>query len=94
LSTAQFGAQPWHDGLREPIHGSAPDIAGQDRANPAGTILSGAMLLRFNLQAEDAARAIERAVEEAITAGFGTGDIGGRDSCSEFAERVADAVKR
>lgn len=81
-------------GLYEPIHGSAPDIAGQDKANPAGAILSGAMLMRFSLQQEEAACAIERAVEATIEKGFGTGDIGGRDSCSEFAERAAAAVKR
>ncbi len=80
-------------GLYEPIHGSAPDIAGQDKANPAGAILSGAMLLRFSLKEEEAARAIERAVEETIAQGFGTGDIGGRDTCSEFAQRVVKAVK-
>lgn len=79
-------------GLYEPIHGSAPDIAGQDKANPAGAILSGAMLLRFSLKKEEAAAAIKRAVEETIAAGFGTGDIGGRDSCSKFAERVAGAI--
>lgn len=81
-------------GLYEPIHGSAPDIAGQDRANPSGAILSGAMLLRFSLKRDDAARAVERAVEESIAAGFGTIDIGGRDSCSEFAERAASAIRR
>ncbi len=81
-------------GLYEPIHGSAPDIAGADKANPAGAILSGAMLLRFSLKEETPARAIERAVEETIAAGYGTADIGGRDSCSEFAARVAEAVER
>lgn len=81
-------------GLFEPIHGSAPDIAGQDKANPAGAILSGAMLLRFSARREDAAVAIERAVEEMIAAGFGAADIGGRDRCSEFAERVRGAVRK
>lgn len=80
-------------GLYEPIHGSAPDIAGQDKANPAGAILSGAMLFRFSLKQEAPARAIERAVEETIAQGFGTEDVGGRDSCSEFAARAAKAVK-
>ena len=80
-------------GLYEPIHGSAPDIAEEDKANPAGAILSGAMLLRFSLQRDDAAQAIERAVEETINNGHGTADIGGRDSCSEFAARVAGAVR-
>lgn len=79
-------------GLYEPIHGSAPDIAGEDKANPAGAILSAAMLLRFSLKRDAAARAIERAVEETINKGFGTADIGGRDSCSEFAERVEAAI--
>ena len=81
-------------GLFEPIHGSAPDIAGEDKANPTGAILSGAMLMRFSLNEEAAARAIERAVEETIAAGYGTADIGGRDSCSAFATRVAAAVRR
>jgi 3-isopropylmalate dehydrogenase len=62
-------------GLYEPIHGSAPDIAGQDRANPIGTILSAAMLLRLSLGREDAASAIERAVSDAIDAGWRTGDL-------------------
>lgn len=80
-------------GLYEPIHGSAPDIAGEDKANPAGAILSGAMLLRFSLKEEAAARAIERAVEETIAAGYGTADLGGRDRCGEFAKRAAEAVR-
>ncbi len=80
-------------GLYEPIHGSAPDIAGQDKANPAGTILSAAMLFRFSLKREDAARAIERAVEATILAGHGTADIGGEDGCRAFGERIADAVQ-
>ncbi len=62
-------------GLYEPIHGSAPDIAGQDRANPIGTILSAAMLLRLSLGREDAAAAIERAVGAALDAGWRTGDL-------------------
>ncbi len=81
-------------GLYEPIHGSAPDIAGEDKANPAGAILSGAMLLRFSLKEEAASSAIECAVEETIAAGFGTSDIGGRDSCGKFAGRVAAAVRK
>ncbi len=62
-------------GLYEPIHGSAPDIAGQDRANPIGTILSAAMLLRLSLGRDDAASAIERAVSDALDAGWRTGDL-------------------
>ncbi len=64
-------------GLYEPIHGSAPDIAGQDRANPTGTILSAAMLLRLSLGREDAAAAVETAVTTALDAGYRTGDLAG-----------------
>jgi len=62
-------------GLYEPIHGSAPDIAGQDRANPLGAILSAAMLCRHSLAAPEAAEAIERAVAGAIAAGHRTADL-------------------
>ncbi|HWP63207.1 MAG TPA: 3-isopropylmalate dehydrogenase [Candidatus Binatia bacterium] len=62
-------------GLYEPIHGSAPDIAGRDIANPIGTILSGAMLCRWSLGREAAAEAIEGAVARAIDDGFRTPDI-------------------
>jgi 3-isopropylmalate dehydrogenase len=62
-------------GLYEPIHGSAPDIAGQDRANPIGTILSTALLMRWSLGREDVASAIEAAVTAALDAGWRTGDL-------------------
>jgi 3-isopropylmalate dehydrogenase len=62
-------------GLYEPIHGSAPDIAGQDRANPIGTILSAAMLLRWSLGREDAASALESAAAAALDDGFRTADL-------------------
>jgi 3-isopropylmalate dehydrogenase len=62
-------------GLYEPIHGSAPDIAGQDIANPIGTILSAAMLLRWSLGQADAAGAVERAVGAALDAGYRTPDL-------------------
>ena len=62
-------------GLYEPIHGSAPDIAGQDRANPIGTILSTAMLLRWSLGRGDAADAVEAAVARALDDGWRTGDL-------------------
>ncbi len=76
-------------GLYEPIHGSAPDIAGQDKANPTGAILSAAMLARHSLGEEALAAAIERAVEEAIASGARTADLGGAVTCSAFAETVA-----
>ena len=62
-------------GLYEPIHGSAPDIAGEDKANPIGTILSAAMLLRLSLGREDAAAAIEAAVGAALDEGWRTADL-------------------
>jgi len=64
-------------GLYEPIHGSAPDIAGQDVANPIGTILSAAMLLRHALGLQDEAIALEQAVHRVVKAGHGTGDLRG-----------------
>ncbi len=66
-------------GVYEPIHGSAPDIAGKDLANPLGAILSAAMLLRHSLDLEDEARAVEAAVEDAVNAGARTADIGRDD---------------
>jgi 3-isopropylmalate dehydrogenase len=62
-------------GLYEPIHGSAPDIAGKDVANPLATILSGAMMLRWSLGQPAAAEAIERAVADALVAGYRTPDL-------------------
>lgn len=62
-------------GLYEPIHGSAPDIAGQDKANPLATILSAAMMLRHSFDLEAEANAIETAVEKVLSAGYRTGDI-------------------
>ena len=64
-------------GLYEPIHGTAPDIAGQGKANPLAAILSAAMLLRHSLGHERAARAVERAVRQAVAAGYRTPDIAG-----------------
>ena len=64
-------------GLYEPIHGSAPDIAGKGIANPIGTILSAALLLRYSLKLEQEAQLIEKAVEAVITDGCRTADLGG-----------------
>ena len=64
-------------GLYEPIHGSAPDIAGKDIANPLATILSAAMLLRYSFKLETEAKAIEDAVNAVLDAGWRTGDIAG-----------------
>ncbi len=64
-------------GLYEPIHGSAPDIAGKDLANPLATILSAAMLLRYSFKLEAEAKEIEDAVSAVLDAGYRTGDIAG-----------------
>ena len=78
LPSASIGSRRTEHGLHglyEPIHGSAPDIAGRDLANPIGTILSGAMLLRWSLGREDAALAIESAVGQTLDDGYRTGDL-------------------
>lgn len=72
LPSASLGMGP---GLYEPIHGSAPDITGQGIANPIGTILSAAMLLRHSLDAEIAAQAVEQAVDSVMEEGFRTVDL-------------------
>jgi 3-isopropylmalate dehydrogenase len=78
LASASLGADG--PGLYEPIHGSAPDIAGQNKANPLATILSCAMLLRYSLGLEKEADAVERAVEAVLDAGYRTPDIAGGDA--------------
>ena len=75
LPSAALNAQS--KGLYEPVHGSAPDIAGQDLANPLATILSAAMLCRYSLQHGAAADQIERAVASVLSHGHRTGDIAG-----------------
>ena len=81
-----------HGGLYEPIHGSAPDIAGQGKANPVGAILSLAMLLRHALGEEDAARTVEGAVRGALGAGVGTADLGGTATTQCVAEAVCGRI--
>ena len=75
-------------GLYEPIHGSAPDIAGAGKANPLGTILSAAMMLRHSLGMEEEADRIEQAVATAIAEGARTGDLGGTMSTPAMGEAV------
>ncbi len=89
LPSASLGDGP---GLFEPVHGSAPDIAGQDRANPLGTIASLAMLLRYSFGLEMEATAIERAIEATLGAGDRTADLHGAShaiGCREMGRRVA-----
>ena len=80
-------------GIYEPIHGSAPDIAGQGKANPLGMILSAAMMLRHSLDAADAADAIEAAVQAHLASGARTADLGGTAATRETAEAVAERLR-
>ncbi len=75
-------------GLYEPIHGSAPDIAGRGIANPIGMILSTALMFRYSLKLEFEARAIELAVEKAIEYGTFTPDLGGSAKTDDIVQRV------
>jgi 3-isopropylmalate dehydrogenase len=94
LASASIGGPV---GLYEPVHGSAPDIAGKGIANPLGAILSAAMLLRHSFHLEEEAICVERAVERVLDIGFRTADLV-RDeskptSTSEMGQRVAEAAK-
>jgi 3-isopropylmalate dehydrogenase len=86
LPSASIGAGG--PGLYEPIHGSAPDIAGKGIANPVGTILSAAMLLRHTLGLEAEAAMIEKAVDLTITDGARTADLGGKLSTTQMADEI------
>jgi 3-isopropylmalate dehydrogenase len=75
-------------GLYEPIHGSAPDIAGKGIANPMGTVLSAAMMLRYSLHLEQEADDVVTAVEAALAAGFTTADLGGDCSTDQVTQAI------
>ena len=90
LPSASLGSQG--PGLYEPIHGSAPDIAGRGIANPIGTVLSAAMLLRHSLGLEKEAAAVEAAVDRAIVEGYRTADIGGSRGTREVAEAIVNLL--
>lgn len=83
-------------GLYEPIHGSAPDIAGQNKANPIATILSVAMMLRYSFDMAKEADAIENAVDKVLNDGYRTGDIMSDGmklvSCTEMGDLVAENI--
>ena len=90
-SLSETGVGLPHDrrmGLYEPIHGSAPDIAGKEIANPVGTILSAALMLRYSLKMEDEALMIERAVDQAISDGARTRDLGGRLTTRQMTDEI------
>ena len=85
-------------GLYEPIHGSAPDIAGKDVANSIGTILSAAMMLRFSFDMPDEATSIENAVSEYLDKGYRTADImsegGNLVGCSKCGELICENLRK
>ncbi len=81
-----------NQGLYEPSHGSAPDIAGQGIANPLATILSAAMMLRFSLNQPEAAQRIEAAVKDVLAAGLRTGDIYSEGTTRVGTRAMGDAV--
>ncbi len=95
LASASMGAAT--RGMYEPIHGSAPDIAGQNKANPIATILSAAMMLRFSFGLSAEANAIEKAVDDVLNAGWRTADLVGNSeveplTCTEITEKILEAL--
>ncbi len=98
LASASLGATT--RGMYEPIHGSAPDIAGTDKANPIATILSAAMMLRYSFDLGEEADCIERAVEKVLLDGWRTSDICEADrageaiGCREMTEKILEALGR
>ena len=80
-------------GMYEPIHGSAPDIAGKGIANPIATILSAAMMMKYSLGLSKEAAAIEAAVKKVLDAGWRTADIGKKFiSTSEMTDRILSYI--
>ena len=93
LPSASLGDGP---GLFEPVHGSAPSLAGRDLANPIGAIASAAMLLEHGLGAVDEARAVERAIDRVLNDGHRTADLadgGTHIACSRMAALIAGAIE-
>ncbi len=88
LPSASLG-EPGTPGIFEPVHGSAPDIAGQGKANPYATILSAAMMFRHSLGRPDVAEAIEQGVSVALEAHFLTPDLGGKKTTEEVTKAVS-----
>jgi 3-isopropylmalate dehydrogenase len=87
LPSASLGANGG-PGLFEPVHGSAPDIAGTNQANPLGMFLSAALMLRYGLELPDEAQILERAVTKTVKAGIRTTDLGGSATTSQVTEAV------
>ena len=83
--------------MYEPVHGSAPDIAGKDMGNPLATILSVAMMLEYSFHQSQAARTVERAVEQVLEDGFRTADIYAEGTtkvgCSKMGDLVVERLR-
>ncbi|HLW78768.1 MAG TPA: isocitrate/isopropylmalate family dehydrogenase, partial [Terriglobia bacterium] len=94
LPSASLGE---HTALYEPVHGSAPDIAGRNRANPIGAIASIAMMLRYSFRLDMVADAVESAIEKVLKRGVRTPELAGRKravSTSRMGDLVADEIRR
>jgi 3-isopropylmalate dehydrogenase len=99
LPSASLGAEVngKRHGLFEPVHGSAPDIAGQDKANPIATILSLSMMLKYNLNKPELSQKVEDSVQAVLSEGFRTGDIYTEDSqtlvsCSKMGDLILERI--
>ena len=96
LSSASMNESKF--GLYEPSHGSAPDIAGKDIANPIATILSAAMMLRYSFDLDREADAVEKAVQQVLTEGFRTNDIYSegctRVGCTAMGDCIVERICR
>ncbi|HXC45573.1 MAG TPA: isocitrate/isopropylmalate family dehydrogenase, partial [Solirubrobacteraceae bacterium] len=90
LPSASLGGEG--PGLFEPVHGSAPDIAGQGIANPLAMFLSAALMLRHGLGLESEAAAVESAVERALESGLRTPDLGGEAGTAEATRAVLEQI--
>ena len=90
LPSASLGSDG--PGLFEPVHGSAPDIAGQDKANPMAMVLSAAMMLRIGLKEAEAASALEAAVDQVLADGFRTGDLMAEGCTALGCKAMGDAL--
>jgi 3-isopropylmalate dehydrogenase len=90
LPSASLGSEG--PGLFEPVHGSAPDIAGQDKANPLAMVLSAAMMLRIGLKQEAAAASLEKAVDAVLAQGLRTGDLMAEGCTAVGCQAMGDAL--
>ena len=95
LASASLGSTK--RGMYEPIHGSAPDIAGQNKANPIATVLSAAMMLRYSFDLKEEADCIEKAVDAVLEKGFRTADLLGTSGgnalcCTEMTEKILENI--